>query len=59
MLLKKEVKAVPSAGKVLSKSQFQGLLTFSLLLFQYLAPEKEEVRYAGNFPFVDLIPRTI
>lgn len=41
MLRKKEAKAVPSAGKVLSKSQFQGLLTSSLLLFLYLAPEKE------------------
>lgn len=41
MLLKKEEKAVPSAGRVLSKSQFQGLLTSSQSLFLYLAPEKD------------------
>lgn len=42
MLPKKEEKAVPSAGKVLSKSQFQGLLTSSLLLFLCLAPGKKK-----------------
>lgn len=43
-LLKKEEKVAPSAGTVLSRSQFQGLLTSSPLLSQYLVPRKEYVK---------------